>query len=131
MSVELLYVEATRSTPVVRFDPEKARLVIVGESYPENAAKFYGPLFEWLEQFLSTKPQQDREVVLDMELAYFNSSTSKILLNLFDRLDMAAAAGWRVTVNWLYRSENDVSKECGEEFLEEVKHMTFQLVQKP
>ena len=36
-----LYIEKTKSTPEVRFDPQNNKLAINGQSYPENAFKFY------------------------------------------------------------------------------------------
>jgi hypothetical protein len=124
-----LIIEATRATPRIQFDPARHVLELVGESYPEHAAKFYGPVFEWLESYLA-EPSATA-LAVNLKLIYFNSSTSKILLNLFDRLDQVAAAGRAVTIQWRFDRENEVAQECGEEFQDEVSHAVFELVPLP
>ncbi len=124
-----LIIEATKSTPRVHFDPAAHRLEIAGESYPEHAAKFYGPVFDWLEGYLAEP--SSAAIAVSLKLIYFNSSTSKILLNLFDRLDQVAAAGRAVAIQWQFDKDNEVARECGEEFQEEVQHATFALQTTP
>ena len=121
--------EKTKSTPAIRLDPETHRLEIQGESYPENSASFYSPMLEWLEAYLG---QHDNSPIqADIELIYFNSSSSKVFMNFFDMLEEAAARGVSVTVNWHYHEDNDTAMECGEEFQEDAQHMAFHLVPIP
>jgi len=117
---------STRSTPEVRFDPATHRHHIKGECYPENAAAFFGPLFVWLKAYLAGRPSGP--IVFDMELVYFNSSSSKALLDFFEMLEDAAAGGLRITVNWRYDKDNDIACECGEEFAEDAKALSFRLL---
>ena len=124
--MENFILEATRSTPAVHFDATTLVLEMKGESYPENSAKFFGPMFAWVTEAMAqggTAP-----LVMNLELAYFNSSSSKILFNLFDILDKAAASGRAVTINWRYLEENEMALECGEEFQNEVANAVFNLV---
>jgi len=120
--------DATRSTPEIRFHPATHHLEIVGESYPEHAAKFYGPVFEWLDSYLAEP--SEAPLLVTFNLLYFNSSTSKILLNFLDRLDEAAAKR-PVRIEWRFNRENDVAEECGEEFREEVKRAVFVMIPLP
>lgn len=120
-----LTIQGTKSSPSLDFDPESGTFQIRGESYPENCQRFYGPMFDWLQEYLR---QATRRVVLNMEILYFNSSTSKTFMDLFDLLDQEAARGRDVEVNWRFRAENDMAQECGEEFLEDVRSMRFNLV---
>lgn len=126
--MENLFIEATRSTPHIHFDGTSLVLEIKGESYPENSAKFYGPVFDWIKAVLEAG---ELPIVLNLELVYFNSSTSKILFNLFDTLDKAAEHGREVTINWRYAEENEMAQECGEEFQNEVASAHFNLVSIP
>ncbi|MFW6314751.1 MAG: DUF1987 domain-containing protein, partial [Desulfohalobiaceae bacterium] len=80
--------EQSKSTPWIHFDPQEHHLQIKGESYPENSAKFYTPMLDWLESYLSSLSQD--KVQVDIELIYFNSSSSKVFMNFFDRLEEAA-----------------------------------------
>lgn len=119
--------EATKSSPYIRFDAGTGLLEIKGKSYPENAAKFYAPVLEWLNEYLNSVAKETIHVNLD--IVYFNSSSSKVLLNMFDILDNAAKNGRKITINWHYLRENDTARECGEEFMEELEAVTFNMVE--
>ena len=122
-------IEHTKSTPSIKYDPDERVLFINGESYPENATKFFSPFFDWLLKLLN---QDDNKYLrVDMELLYFNSSSSKALMNMFDYLEVAAEKGWRIVVNWIYQEENETSLECGEEFQEDCRAVEFNLVAVP
>jgi hypothetical protein len=117
---------ATPSSPAIDFDPGSGELRLAGESYPENCAGFYRELFERLEAFLRERPGAPLGVV--MEIVYFNSSSSKVFMDLFDLLDGEAADGRKVSVEWRYHEDNDIAQECGEEFREDVSSIAFRLV---
>ncbi len=118
-------VAGTKSSPAIDFDPETGLLCIRGESYPEHCARFYEPMFAWLRHYLAGSGSAPVE--LEMEIIYFNSSSSKTFMDLFDLLDTAAARGRRVAVRWRYHAENETAFECGEEFREDVAHVRFLL----
>lgn len=86
--MENLKIGATKYTPEISFDCEKNILDIIGESYPENIAEFYAPVFKWLEQYIE-QLKNDQNVTINMELIYFNSSSSKVLLDFLDILEQA------------------------------------------
>ncbi len=119
-------VPATASSPRIEFDPESMHFEIKGESYPENCWAFYGPMFEWLENFFREK-KGDR-VEIDMEIIYFNSSSSKTFMDFFEMLDEQAEEGMTIVINWRYHEENESAMECGEEFMEDVSNVQFNLI---
>ncbi|MCP4345442.1 MAG: DUF1987 domain-containing protein [Desulfobacterales bacterium] len=123
-----LIIEATKDSPDIRFDQKNNLLEIKGESFPENAADFYSPVFLWLEKYIEQLTDQD--VTVNIELIYFNSSSSKILLDFFDMLDEAADTGKKITINWIYDEDDDESLEFGEEFQEDFNSVRFNMIQK-
>ncbi|MDM8551836.1 DUF1987 domain-containing protein [Desulfobacterales bacterium HSG2] len=123
-----LKLEATKYTPEISFDGDKNVLEIIGESYPENIAEFYAPVFSWLEEYL--EQVEDQDVVFNMELVYFNSSSSKVLLDLFELLEEATDKGKNVIVNWIYEEEDEDTLEFGEEFQEDFQSLHLNLLQK-
>jgi hypothetical protein len=124
-----LDIPATSQTPVVCFNEETQSLNIVGECYPENISKFSSPIFSWLNNYLENLEEQIFTV--NIELIYFNSSSSKMLLDLFDRLETAVSEQQKnIIVNWIYDSENESALEYGEEFKEDLNDLTFNLVEK-
>lgn len=125
--MDVFFREKTKSTPRINFDPEKHRLEISGESYPENSAKFYSPMLQWLEAYLQQLSNEDIHV--DIELIYFNSSSSKVFMNFFDLLEEAAGKGVSVEIRWKYHPDNDIAQECGEEFQEDLQQVAFHMVE--
>jgi SiaC family regulatory phosphoprotein len=115
-----LKIAATERSPEVDFDFDNHRLRLRGESYPEDAATFYGPVFEALDDYLSER----RDCAFEFELVYFNSSSAKAIMSLFERLDEAARSG-KVTIDWYYDEEDDTMRELGEEFGEDLEHAAF------
>ncbi len=107
-----LAIAATDSTPEVHFDFDAGQFALRGESWPENAAAFYRPLLTALE---SWQPQQSGQVVVNIALRYFNSSSTKMLFSLFDLFNQLAQNGQRVALNWFFDEEDDVSEEFGQE----------------
>jgi len=126
--VENLHIPATKSSPEINFDAQTNILAITGESYPENTTQFYESVFKWLDNYIETL--QDQEVIFNIELIYFNSSSSKVLMDLFDILEEASEEDKNIIVNWIYDEENDASLEYGEEFAEDMESLSFNLVEK-
>ena len=123
-----LFIKVTKSSPEIHFDNTKNFLSIRGESYPENTARFYVPVLSWVEEYLQRL--EDQEVTVEMDIPYFNSSSSKILLDLLDMLDEAVIKGKKIIVKWFYAEENQSALEAGEEFQEDFEALTFHILQK-
>jgi hypothetical protein len=123
--MERLKIEATDCTPFVDFDFENHKLVLKGESYPENVSAFYGPVFEALQNYISLTKNQSVDV--DVELIYFNSSSVKAIMNFLDMLEELAKEGNAVKINWYYEEDDETIMEFGEEFSEDLEHVDFEL----
>ena len=123
-----LMIEITESTPEVQFDGFSGILKMRGESFPEDTSAFYAPIFEWLRSYLAEDNGQP--ITVNMEIVYFNSSSSKALMNFFDLLDDAVSNGRKIVVNWIYEVGNEASQEYGEEFKEDINSLEFNLIEK-
>ncbi|MCS3468650.1 hypothetical protein M2401_002385 [Pseudomonas sp. JUb42] len=111
--MENFYIEATATSPEVDFRFDQNLLAMKGESYPENAAAFYAPIVQQLREYLGSR--EDAQITANIALAYFNSSSTKMLFSIFDALDQAAQMGNRVEVNWYHDEEDETIFEFGEE----------------
>jgi hypothetical protein len=118
-------IEQTGRTPGVDFDFSTNTFEIRGESYPEDISTFYGPIIGKLEDYLSSL--DGATVTFKFELIYFNSSSAKILMGLFDTLDEAAGRGNVVKIHWLVEEDDDNMEELGKEFAEDLESATFKL----
>ena len=125
--MENLHIAATRTSPEIRFDCEKGVLDIKGESFPEDTAEFYNPILSWVGEYVKS---EEKEVTVNMEIIYFNSSSSKIFMDLFDILNEAAGKGKKITLNWIYDQENENALIAGEEFKKDLESLLFNLVPK-
>src|SRR5260370_3262898 len=115
----------TARTPQVDFDFVSNQFVIAGESYPEDVSAFYGPLLQKMTDFLVGL--SNAEIGFRFELIYFNSSTAKIVMELFEALEEAAVSGNQVVITWVHEAGDDNIKELGEEFAEELAEARFVL----
>jgi hypothetical protein len=122
-------IEATDRSPEIDFDFEAGRFSIRGESYPEDVASFFGPVIDRLDQHLSGLA--DGSVEFNFELIYFNSSSAKVLMGLFDALEASAAIGVKVTINWIFDADDDTMEELGAEFAEDLSHASFNMIKQP
>ena len=121
--MENLYIAPIPSSPEVDFKFDARVLSLRGESYPENAAAFYGDIIARLKQYLARQSGQQIEV--NIALAYFNSSSTKMLFNLIEALDDAVDAGNRVRLNWYHDEEDETILEFGEELSEDFPAIEF------
>jgi Domain of unknown function (DUF1987). len=122
-----LVIAATERSPEVDFDFAAGVLSLKGESYPEDASAVFGPVFTALERYLGEP--EGRSLRFDFELIYFNSSSAKALMNMFQLLDRAAGQGAVIVVNWFFAADDETMKEFGEDFSEDLEHVTFNLVE--
>ncbi|KZE34298.1 uncharacterized protein DUF1987 [Crenobacter luteus] len=118
-----VYLAATAATPEVDFRFDTHSLSLKGESYPENAQAFYGPLLEMTARYLAGLDHA--RIVVDVQLAYFNSSSTKLLMSLFELFNDAAVKGNYVTLNWHYDEDDDTILEFGEEIADDYPALDF------
>lgn len=117
--MDALFIEKTKSTPKIEFDPQGHKLRIEGQSYPENAFKFYEPILGWLDKYLE---QLQQEAVLEIyfHMPYINTSSSKCMMMLLENLEEAHQMGKKVAIRWYYDRDNEPALECAEEFKEDL-----------
>jgi hypothetical protein len=113
--MENFYLESSSKTPELKFEYDTGRFLIEGRSIPENSIEYYKPLFEWLDNYAQNpKP----ETVLDVKLEYFNTSSSKCLVEIFRKLERMQENGNKVLINWYYEEDDEDMQESGEDFQE-------------
>jgi hypothetical protein len=122
-----LHISATKSTPEVVFVPEQNLLRVEGQSYPENAFKFYEPIFAWVDECL--EQLGEKPFTIELQLPYINTSSTKCFMMMLEKFDEAYAAGKPVSLNWYYDPENENELECAEEFKEDLS-LPFHIISK-
>jgi hypothetical protein len=121
--MENLKIEGSKQSPFVDFNADTGKLELSGRSIPENSFEFYNPLLEWLMEYAKS-PQE--ETVLKVYLEYFNTSSSKYILEVLKKLkDVMKADGAEVRVDWCYDEDDEEMMETGEDY-EDVTGLEFE-----
>lgn len=121
-----LYIAPERDKPEVDFRFSQHYLALRGESFPENAVAFYAPVVSALMNYLAAC--RDQEITVDFELRYFNSSSTKILLNVFRMLDQASSNHNVVHLNWRHDPDDDTVLEFGTDIASDFITLKFTAV---
>jgi hypothetical protein len=117
--MEKLIIEPGIKTPSVIFQNESGLLEIRGKSIPENSIEFYRSIYEWIDAYV-LEAQPKTEVTIGLE--YFNTSSSKCLLDIFRKLENLHKSGKsEVTINWLYEEDDEDMMEAGDDYQTIVK----------
>ena len=115
-------IEGTPKTPSVIFDASTGVLEIKGRSIPENSIEFYKPLMDWIELYASAP--QERSIV-NIQLEYFNTSSSKCILDLFKKLE---AINKEIVINWYYEEDDEDMLEAGEDY-DAIINIPFKMIE--
>jgi SiaC family regulatory phosphoprotein len=67
-----LVIEGTAKAPKIDFNHLTGELILAGKSIPENAAKVYEPLMEWVNEYVKS-PRPTTNFRLNLE--YYNTSS--------------------------------------------------------
>jgi hypothetical protein len=123
--MEMIVIESTPKTPSIKFDSKQGKLEIKGRSIPENSVEFYKPLVESLDQY-ATSPNSPTQV--DIQLEYFNTASSKCILDVLKRLETIHRQGNQVIINWYYEEDDEDMREAGEDY-QAIVNLTFNMQQ--
>jgi hypothetical protein len=111
--MENLHLEGSAKTPSIHFDATAGKLELKGRSIPENSVEFYKPLNEWIDAY-GKNPVGDTAV--DVKLEYFNTSSSKCILDLFKKLESISGDRTTVVVNWYFEEDDEDMEEAGQDY---------------
>jgi hypothetical protein len=106
----------TRNTPAINFNADT--LSIKGRSIPLSDAGFYDPYIAWAEE-VSCK-----NLTVEINLEYMNSSSSKKLLHLLKKLDSNRKI-ISLIINWFYEEGDEEILEHGKVFEKLLKNARF------
>lgn len=104
--------EPSRKTPKVYLNADNGEFEISGRSIPENSIEFYAPMFIWLEQY---KRCPSEKTVLTVRLDYFNTSSSKSLIDILRTLESMKEKS-EIRIKWYYDEEDEDMQDSGEDF---------------
>ncbi len=108
--MENIYIEGSHTNffiPSVDFNTETGTCTLEGESFLEDTIEFYDPLVQWLEEYTT---EVKNPLTFEIKLTYFNTSTSRSILDLLNVLKDYEEDGGEIIINWHY-DEDDIDME--------------------
>lgn len=72
MELKNVYIESTTKTPQVDLNHLSGEFIFAGKSIPENPAKLYEGILEWVQEYIKN-PRQTTNLRLNIE--YFNTAS--------------------------------------------------------
>jgi alpha-amylase/alpha-mannosidase (GH57 family) len=113
--MEVIKIKGTDDTPNVILDAGSNVMEFSGRSLPEDVVTFYAPVIEWIEEY-SKSPNAKTEVIFRLE--YFNTASSKILLDILLKFEDIHNNGNEVVIQWYFQEDDEDMEEAGEEYSE-------------
>ena len=119
-----LRIQSTNESLEVNLDKEMSRFEFYGKSLPENPVEFFEPILEWLKEYVKTP---NKETILVFKMEYFNTASSKRILDILSICHEVHKKKQSIIVNWYYRSDDEDMKESGES-LSEIVQLPFKFI---
>lgn len=117
-------IEGTPKTPTVRFNADTGVLEIKGRSIPENAVEFYKPLVDWIGSYGDVAKDS---TPVNIQLEYFNTSSSKCILDVFKKLE-SINGKTSIVINWHYEEDDEDMLEAGEDY-QAIINIPFKMIE--
>ena len=111
--MEPLMIMENGSTPTVLLNKDKSKFEISGNSLPEDVAGFYAPVYDWIMEYVK---QPNPTTEFHVKIVYFNSSSSKAILDILTMLEEIASKSSKVEVHWYYLEMDEDMLSTGKEF---------------
>lgn len=111
--METIKIQGTEDTPKIILDAENEIMEISGRSLPEDVSSFYEPVLNWLNEYAESP---NKNTVFNFKLTYFNTASSKLLLDILMKLEEMHEKGQDVLIRWHFPEDDEDMAEAGEEY---------------
>ncbi len=111
--MEVINIKGTDDTPNVILDKSSGQFELSGRSLPEDVSSFYEVVLNWIDEY--TADPLDR-TEFNIKLEYFNTASSKVILDILLKFEEIVENGKEVVVKWFYHEDEEDMLEAGEEY---------------
>lgn len=105
-------------TPKINFNAVDGKLLIEGKSFPPDVTSFFGSTIKWLDEYIQNPAPT---TVMTLKLDYFNTASSKIIMDILYKMEELNANGHDVLIEWYYPDDDEDMMETGKEYEELIK----------
>ena len=111
--MEVIKLKGTDDTPAIILDKDNGIFEISGRSLPEDVTTFYEPVLNWLDDY---QEEANDQTVFAFKLVYFNTASSKLILDILMKLEEMHENGKEVLIKWFFPDDDEDMEEAGEEY---------------
>ena len=122
--METIKILGTDDTPNVILDANNEIFEISGRSLPEDVTAFYEPILNWFDEYAQNP---NPKTVVTFKLEYFNTASSKLLLDILMRCEHMLEDGADISIRWCYPDDDEDMQEAGEEY-SDIVEVPFEMV---
>jgi len=111
--MEVIKIKGTDDTPTIILDKDNGIFEISGRSLPEDVTTFYEPVLNWLDEY---QEEANDQTAFAFKLVYFNTASSKLILDILMKLEEMHENGKGVLIKWYFPEDDEDMEEAGEEY---------------
>ncbi len=111
--MEVIKIKGTDDTPDIILDKDNDIFEISGRSLPEDVTTFYEPILNWLDDYAE---EANEKTVFAFKLVYFNTASSKLILDILMKLEEMHENGKEILIKWYFPEDDEDMEEAGEEY---------------
>ena len=105
--------EGSFKLPSLSLNANSGVLELAGKSIPERTSEFYDPVLAWMDEYIQSPKE---ETIFNIKLEYCNSSSTRYLMDILERLERISKEGKKVTVNWYYEEDDEDMLDLGQSY---------------
>jgi hypothetical protein len=114
----------TDESPEIILDKNTNEFKFTGKSLPEDVKEFYNPVLDWIDDY--AKNPND-ETVVEFNMEYFNSASSKQILDILERFSKINTTGKKVVVKWHFMQDDEDMEDAGSSYAD-IVDIPFELI---
>ena len=113
-----LVLDKTEDSPEIILDKMGNKFDFSGTSIPEDTKKLYQPVFNWIDKYIENP---NDETVVNFNMIYFNTSSTKSILDIMIQFKKLAKDGKMLIINWYFPEDDEDMYEAGVGFSKMVR----------
>jgi SiaC family regulatory phosphoprotein len=113
--MDAIILKGSADTPEITLDRMNNTYKFEGKSLPEDVEEFYSPIIQWVEEYAEA-PNPNTNIIFKMK--YFNTASSKMILDVMEGFAVAAENGSKVEIEWHFQKIDEDMQEAGEGYAE-------------
>lgn len=122
--MDVISIKGTQETPEILLDSSKGIFELSGKSLPEDVKEFYNPILKWFDEY-SKSP--NKQTIVKIKMDYFNTASSKMILELFEVVQKVHASGNETIIEWYYQEDDEDMQDAGQDYSDLIE-IPFKLI---